>query len=116
MNLPNDIASCHRIILDLVSIIEGFKPQLEGYVQENNQLELRVKEMESQLHQNSRNSNCPFRWTSTRRIEETEHQVLDWVCSGCKSLNQGQFPSDVCSNTQYVAVSQNIGLTSYLIF
>ncbi|MBX2890546.1 MAG: IS66 family transposase [Saprospiraceae bacterium] len=35
------------------------------------------------------------------RIEVTEHQVLDWVCSGCKTLNQGQFPQDVCSNTQY---------------
>lgn len=35
------------------------------------------------------------------RIEVTEHQVLDWVCSGCQSLNQGQFPPYVCSNTQY---------------
>lgn len=35
------------------------------------------------------------------RIEVTEHQVLDWVCSGCQAMNQGQFPQDVCSNTQY---------------
>jgi transposase len=35
------------------------------------------------------------------RIEVTEHQVLDWVCSGCQTLNQGQFPQDVRSNTQY---------------
>jgi hypothetical protein len=66
MELPNDIASCHRIILELVSIIEGFKPQLEAYVQQieaqRNQidrLEFRVKELESQLHPNSRNSNSP---------------------------------------------------------
>jgi hypothetical protein len=66
MELPNDIASCHRIILELVSIIEGFKPQLEAYVQQieaqRNQidrLEFRVKELESQLNQNSRNSNYP---------------------------------------------------------
>ncbi|MFN0014248.1 MAG: hypothetical protein ACKVU2_06835, partial [Saprospiraceae bacterium] len=66
MDLPNDIASCHRIIRELVAVIEGFKPQLEGYVQQieaqHNQidrLEFRVKELESQLHQNSRNSNYP---------------------------------------------------------
>ena len=73
MELPNDIASCHRIILELVSIIEGFKPQLAGYIQQIEaqriqiesqhkqieRLELRVKELESQLHQNSRNSNYP---------------------------------------------------------
>jgi hypothetical protein len=35
------------------------------------------------------------------RIEVTEHQVLDWVCSGYQALNQGQFPQEVCSNTQY---------------
>ncbi len=35
------------------------------------------------------------------RIEVTEHQVLGWVCSGCEKLNQGQFPADVNSNTQY---------------
>jgi transposase len=35
------------------------------------------------------------------RIEVTEHQALDWVCSGCQTLNQGQFPPDVCSNAQY---------------
>gem|GEM_PF-6768342 len=43
MELPNGIASCHRIILELVLIIEGIKPQLEGYFQQNKQLELRVK-------------------------------------------------------------------------
>ncbi len=73
MDLPNDITSCHRIIRELVSVIDGFRPQLEGYVQQietqRNQietqcnqvdrLELRVKELESQLHQNSRNSNYP---------------------------------------------------------
>lgn len=182
MDLPNDIASCHRIIRELVSVIEGFKPQLEGYVQQietqHNQietqcnqidrLELRVKELESQLHQNSRNSNYPSSMDKYKpkpafprakggkiggkkghdggtlkmvsapdvvkthtpevcgrcgqvhgaeplivrarrqvfdipppRIEVTEHQVLDWVCSGCQALNQGQFPQDVCSNTQY---------------
>ena len=182
MELPNDIASCHRIILELVSIIEGFKPQLEGYVQQiesqrnqiesqRNQidrLEFRVKELESQLHQNSRNSNYPSSMDKFKpkpafprlkggkiggkpghdggtlkmvpapdvvkthtpevcarcgqihgaeplvvrarrqvfdipppRIEVTEHQVLDWVCSGCQAMNQGQFPQDVCSNTQY---------------
>lgn len=34
-------------------------------------------------------------------IEVTEHRVLEWVCSGCQTLNQGEFPQDVCSNTQY---------------
>lgn len=70
MELPNDIATCHRIILDLVSALEGIKPQLEGYIHQIevyrgqieaqrgqiDQLELRVKELESQLNQNSRNS------------------------------------------------------------
>ena len=172
---PNDIASCHRIIRELVAVIEGFKPQLEGYVQrietqhkQIDRLELRVKELESQLHQNSRNSNYPSSMDKYKpqpafprpkggkiggkpghdggtlkmvsapdvvkthtpevcshcglvhgteplivrarrqvfdipppRIEVTEHQVLDWVCSGCQALNQGQFPQDVCSNTQY---------------
>lgn len=175
MDLPNDIASCHRIIRELVTVIEGFKPQLECYVQQieaqRNQidrLELRVKELESQLHQNSRNSNYPSSMDKYKpkpafprakggkvggkkghdggtlkmvsapdvvkthtpevcgrcgqvhgaepliararrqvfdipppRIEVTEHQVLDWVCSGCQTLNQGKFPGDVCSNTQY---------------
>jgi cell division protein FtsB len=47
----------------LVAVIEGIKPQLEVYVQQIetqhkqiDRLELRVKELESQLHQNSRNS------------------------------------------------------------
>jgi transposase len=35
------------------------------------------------------------------RIEVTEHQALDWVCSGCQALNRGHFPQDVCANTQY---------------
>ena len=77
MDLPNDIASCHRIILELVSVLEGIKPQLEGYIQQIEeqrnqieiqsnqvaaqrnqitQLELRVKELEEQINQNSRNS------------------------------------------------------------
>ena len=66
MELPNDIASCHRMILELVSVIEGFKPQLEGYIQhiENQRvqiahLEVRVKELESQVKQSSRNSSRP---------------------------------------------------------
>ena len=59
MELPKDIASCHRIILELASFIDGIKPQLQGYVQKVEQLESRVKELESQLHQNSRNSNYP---------------------------------------------------------
>lgn len=175
MDLPNDITSCHRIIRELASIIEGFKPQLEGYVQQIeaqrkqiDYMELRVKELESQLRQNSRNSNYPssmdkykpkpafprvkggkiggkkghdggtlemvsepdvvkkhtpevcahcglvhgaepLRLRARRqvfdipppRIEVTEHQVMDWVCSGCQALNQGQFPQDVRSNTQY---------------
>jgi hypothetical protein len=182
MDLPNDITSCHRIIRELVSVIDGFRPQLEGYVQQietqRNQietqcnqvdrLELRVKELESQLHQNSRNSNYPSSMDKYKpkpafprtkggkvggkkghdggtlkmvsspdvvkrhtpevcgrcgqvhgaeslivrarrqvfdipppRIEVTEHQVLDWVCSGYQALNQGQFPQEVCSNTQY---------------
>jgi transposase len=168
MELPNDIASCHQIIRELVSVIEGFKPQLEGYIHQIERLELRVKELESQLHQNSRNSNYPSsmdkykakpafprikggkiggkkghdgstlkmvsapdvvkRHTAevcvrcgqihgieplivrARRqvfdippphIEVTEHQVLDWVCNSCQALNQGQFPQDVNSNTQY---------------
>lgn len=154
MELPNDISSCHQLIKDLVSVVE--------------RLTLRVKELESQLHQNSRNSNYPssmdkykpkpafprakggkiggkkghdggtLKMVSTPdvvkahtpevcarcgqvhgteplivrarrqvfdipppRIEVTEHQALDWVCSGCQALNQGQFPQDVCSNTQY---------------
>lgn len=189
MDLPNDIASCHRIIRELVSVIEGFKPQLEGYIHQidlqHNQIELqrnqielqrdqighlerRVKELESQLDQNSRNSNYPSSMDKykpkpafprakggkvggkkghdggtlkmvsepdvvkthtpevcgrcgrihgteplvvrarrqvfdipTPRIEVTEHQVLDWVCSGCQAMNKGQFPQDVYSNTQY---------------
>jgi len=73
MELPNDIATCHRIILELVSALEGIKPQLEGYIHQIevyrgqieaqrvqiDQLELRVKELESQLNQNSRNSSRP---------------------------------------------------------
>jgi uncharacterized coiled-coil DUF342 family protein len=66
MELPNDIANCHRIIRELVSVIEGLKPQLEGYVQQIeaqrkqiDHLENRVKELASQLHRNSRNSNYP---------------------------------------------------------
>ena len=175
MDLPNDIASCHRIIRELVSVIEGVKPQLEGYVQQIetqrgqiDDLSLRVKELEAQLNQNSRNSNYPSSKDKYKvkpafprvkggkiggkpgheggtlqmvsvpdvikkhrqevcvhcgrihdqealivrarrqvfdipppRIEVTEHQALDWVCSGCQTLNQGQFPQDVCSNTQY---------------
>lgn len=168
MELPNDIASCHRIILELVSFVDGIKPQLQGYAQKVEQLESRVKELEAQLHQNSRNSNYPSSMDKYKpkpafprvqggkiggkkghdggtlkmvsapdvvktytpevcircgrihgseplivrarrqvfdipppRIEVTEHQVLDWVCSGCQALNQGQFPQDVCSNTQY---------------
>ncbi len=154
MELPKDIASCHQLIKDLVSVVE--------------RLTLRVKELESQLHQNSRNSSYPSSMDKHKikpafprlkggkvggkkghdggtlkmvsepdvvkkhtvevcarcgqihsaeslvlrarrqvfdippsRIEVTEHQVLDWVCSGCKSLNQGQFPQGVCSNVQY---------------
>jgi hypothetical protein len=59
MELPNDIASCHRIIIELVSFVDGIKPQLQDYVQQIEQLKIRVKELESQLHQNSRNSNYP---------------------------------------------------------
>ena len=80
MDLPNDISSCHRIILELVSVLEGIKPQLEGYIQQIEeqrnqieiqsnqvaaqrnqitQLELRVKELEAQINQNSRNSSRP---------------------------------------------------------
>ena len=59
MELPNDIANCHRIILELVSFIDGIKPQLQGYAQKVEQLESRVKELEAQLHQNSHNSNYP---------------------------------------------------------
>ncbi len=54
------------MILELVSVIEGFKPQLEGYIQhiENQRvqiahLEVRVKELESQVKQSSRNSSRP---------------------------------------------------------
>ncbi len=168
MELPNDIASCHRIILELESFVGGIKPQLEGYAQKVGQLEIRIKELEAQLRQNSRNSNYPSSMDKFKpkpafprlkggkiggkpghdgstlkmapapdvvkthtpevcarcgqihdseplvirarrqvfdipppRIEVTEHQVLDWVCSGCQALNQGQFPQDVCSNTQY---------------
>ena len=73
MELPNDIATCHRIILELASALEGIKPQLEGYIHQIEgyihqievqrsqieQLELRVKELESQRDQNSRNSSRP---------------------------------------------------------
>ncbi|MCK6695760.1 MAG: IS66 family transposase [Thermoanaerobaculia bacterium] len=80
MELPNDITTCHRIILDLVSALEGIKPQLEGYIHQLevyrgqievyrgqieaqrgqiDQLELRVKDLESQINQNSRNSSRP---------------------------------------------------------
>jgi transposase len=154
MEFPNDISSCHQLIKDLVSVVD--------------RLTLRVKELESQLHQNSRNSNYPSSMDKHKpkpafprakggkvggkeghaggtlkmvsapdvvkrhtpqacahcgqvhgaeslvvrarrqvfdipppRIEVTEHQVLDWVCSGCQALNKGQFPKDVCSNAQY---------------
>lgn len=63
MDLPNDIESCHRIILKLVSVLEGIQPQLEGYIhqieeqrKQIDQLEFRVKELEAQINQNSRNS------------------------------------------------------------
>lgn len=66
MELPTDISSCHRVILELVSVFEALKPQLEGYVKQIetqrdqiNQLEIRIKELESQLKQNSRNSSRP---------------------------------------------------------
>jgi uncharacterized coiled-coil DUF342 family protein len=80
MGLPNDIASCHRIITELASALEAIKPQLEGYVHQINaqrdqinaqlgqleiqrgqleRLELRIKELESQINQNSRNSSRP---------------------------------------------------------
>lgn len=168
MELPNDIASCHRLIIELASFVDGIKPQLQGYAQKVEQLEWRIKELEAQLHQNSRNSNYPSSKDKYKvkpafprvkggkiggkpgheggtlqmvpapdvikkhrqevcvhcgrihgqealtvrarrqvfdipppRIEVTEHQVLDWVCSGCQALNQGQFPQGVCSSTQY---------------
>ena len=54
------------MILELVSVIAGFKPQPEGYIQhiENQRvqiahLEVRVKELESQVKQSSRNSSRP---------------------------------------------------------
>lgn len=154
MNLPKDIESCHQLITELVSVVE--------------RLTLRVKDLESLLHQNSRNSSYPPSKDKFKskpafprikggkiggkkghdggtlkmvdnpdvvephkaevcihcgqvhttealilrarrqvfdipppRIEVTEHQVLDWVCSGCQARNQGQFPQDVCGNTQY---------------
>ena len=73
MDLPHDISSCHRMILELVSVLEGIKPQLEGYIHQienqGNQiesqrkqveiLEFRVKELELQRKQNSRNSSRP---------------------------------------------------------
>lgn len=66
MELPTDISSCHRIILELVSVLEAIKPQLEGYVKQIEtqrehikQLEIRIKELESQINQNSRNSSRP---------------------------------------------------------
>ena len=76
MDLLNDIASCHRLILDL----EGIKPPLEGYVwqiadqqqqitrqrqqfaqqrQQIMHLEARVEESAFQLHQNSYHSSRP---------------------------------------------------------
>lgn len=73
MELPNDISSCHRLIEELVGVLEGLKPQLGGYVQQIElqrqqiesqrkqilQLELRVKELGLQKNQNSQNSNRP---------------------------------------------------------
>ena len=73
MELPNDIASCHRIILELVSVLEDIKPQLAVYIQQIEaqreqieaqrgqiaHLEFHVKELESQTKQNSRNSSRP---------------------------------------------------------
>ena len=154
MDLPNDISSCHQLIKDLVSVVE--------------RLTLRVKELESQLSRNSRNSNFPSSQDKYKpkpafprlkggpiggkkghdggtlkmvsgpdvvkkhlpevcthcgqrhgeeplvirarrqefnipppRIEVTEHQVLDWVCSRCEQLNEGQVPAGVNSSTQY---------------
>jgi hypothetical protein len=34
MELPNDISSCHRIVLELASTTEAITPQLAGYVQQ----------------------------------------------------------------------------------
>jgi transposase len=45
MDLPNDISGCHKMIKEMADLVE--------------RLTLRVKELESQLNQNSRNSNRP---------------------------------------------------------
>lgn len=73
MELPNDILSCHRLIIELSRFIAGIKPQLEDYLQviekqslqieqlvsQNKQLETRITELESQIKQNSHNSSQP---------------------------------------------------------
>ena len=62
MELPNDIPGCHRIIRELVLVLEGLKPQLTGYVQQieaqhnqievqRNQLEVQHNQLESQRNQ-----------------------------------------------------------------
>ncbi len=177
MELPDDILSCHRIILDLLSVVERVKAQQAGYIQltelQRTQLEMltkRIAELESQVHQNSQNSSQPpskdlykpnpkpafprakggkiggkaghtggtLHLVDTPdliaqhtpavcvhcgqvhgmepkvlrarrqvfdipppRLEVTEHQVFDWVCSSCQTPNRGEFPPGICANTQY---------------
>ena len=48
MELPNDIATCHRIILELASAFEGIKPQLEDYI---HQIEGYIQQIEVQRGQ-----------------------------------------------------------------
>ncbi|MCB0541043.1 MAG: hypothetical protein KDE33_26275, partial [Bacteroidetes bacterium] len=55
MKLPNDIASCHKLILAQQETIL----HLLKHAQRIEQLEARVKELEAQLKQNSDNSHRP---------------------------------------------------------
>lgn len=55
LNLPNDIASCHELILAQQVMIQN----LLNHGQQIEQLEAKVKQLEARLHQNSGNSHRP---------------------------------------------------------
>lgn len=73
MELPEDISSCHRLLveqqsaldqirselLELMKLMDSQIRQIDALRQENKNLALRNKELESQLNQNSRNSSRP---------------------------------------------------------
>ncbi len=63
MKLPNDIASCHRIILEqqkqFEERIKKMQDQIQAQMDVINMLQARVLELEAQVKKNSQNSNKP---------------------------------------------------------